>query len=151
MKLRIIQLGILNLDECVILDQKIFQGLWTKKQWERELSDPNRICIGVLKVNTPDLIGFCSAWLVLEELHITSIAVHPLHQKKGVGKFMLSNLIKRSKSLKINRILLEVKDKNEPAKALYDSTGFKLMGHRTNFYKDGSNALLYIKDLTIKS
>tara|TARA_B100000700_G_C14292369_1_gene511052 strand:+ start:70 stop:525 length:456 start_codon:yes stop_codon:yes gene_type:complete len=151
MKLRIIQLGILNLDECLILDRKTFQGLWTKSQWERELSDPNRICLGALEVNTPDLIGFCSAWLVLEEMQITSIAVDPLHQRKGIGKYILSNLIKKSKSLEINRILLEVKDKNEPAKALYKSIGFKLIGNRSNFYKDGSNALIFIKDLTLKS
>ena len=150
MNLTIIQLGLLHLNSCIDLDQKSLKGLWTKSQWERELTDPKRICIGVIGLETKKLFGLCSAWYVIDELHITCIAVDPIHQRKGLGKFLISDLIKRTNSLRTNQIHLEVKDTNESAKAFYKSMGFKIVGSRSNFYKDGSNALLFTKQLNKK-
>ena len=151
MNLTIIQLGVMHLNECVDLDQKSLNGIWSKSQWQKELSDPKRICLGILELETKKLLGLCSAWLVVDELQITFIAVHPMYQRKGLGKFLLSDLIKRSKSLQINHIYLEVKDNNEPAKAFYKSMGFKTVGNRSNFYKDGSDALILTKETLDKS
>ena len=151
MNLTIIQLGIMHLNACTDLDQKSFKGLWTKTHWERELTDPKRICLGIKELETKNLLGLCSAWQVLDQLHITFLAVEPIHQRKGIGKFLLSDLIKRSKSLQTNQIHLEVKDTNEPAKAFYKSMGFKRVGNRSNFYKDGSDAIIFIKKFNNKS
>ncbi len=147
MNLTIIQLGLLHLNSCIELDKKALNGLWTKSQWEKELTDPKRICIGIIDLKMKKLLGLCSAWLIMDELHITSIAVHPMHQRKGLGKFLISDLIKRSSSLLTNHMYLEVKETNESAKAFYQSMGFKVIGNRSNFYKDGSNAILLTKQL----
>ena len=141
----------MHLNECVDLDQKSLNSLWSKSQWERELTDPKRICLGIIEIGTKKLLGLCSAWLVIDELHITFIAVHPKHQRKGLGRFLLSELIKSSKSLKTNYIHLEVKSNNEPAKTFYKSMGFKTVGSRSNFYKDGCDALLLRKETHGKS
>ncbi len=151
MNIKIIKLDFLHLNSCFDLDQKALKGLWSKGQWEKELTDPSRICIGVINLETQKLLGLCSAWSVIDELHITSIAVHPFHQRKGLGKLLLSDLINRSKLLLTNYLLLEVKDTNEPAKAFYKSMGFKIIGNRTDFYKDGSDAILLKKQLNKKS
>ena len=151
MNLTIIQLGILHLNSCVDLDQKTLKCLWTKSQWEKELTDPKRICIGAIDLETKKLLALCSSWLILDELQITSLAVHPIHQRKGLGRFLMSSLIKRANSLLINHIHLEVKDTNKPAKAFYKSMGFKIVGNRYNIYKDGSNAILLTKQLNKKS
>ena len=150
MNITTIQLGILHLNSCLELDQKALKGLWNKSQWERELTDSKRVCIGVIDIETKKLLGLCSAWLILDELHITSIAVDPIHQRKGLGKFLLSDLIKRSSLLQTNRIYLEVKDTNEPAKAFYKAMGFLIVGNRINFYNDGSDALIFTKQLNKK-
>jgi len=149
--LTIIQLGIMHLNACMELDEKSLKGLWTKSQWSKELTNSKRICLGIIDPQTKKLLGLCSAWIVIDELHITSIAVHPKHQRKGLGKFLVSDLIKRSKSLRINEIYLEVKETNEPAKAFYKSIGFKIEGTRSNLYKDGSDALIFKKQLNKKS
>ena len=141
----------MHLNDCVNLDQKSLNGLWTKSQWERELTDPKRICLGIIELETKKLLGLCTSWLIIDELHITFIAVHPIHQRKGLGKFLLSDLVKRSKSLQTNHIHLEVKDNNEPAKALYKSMGFKTVGNRSNFYEDGRDALILYKETNNKS
>ncbi|MBW3042265.1 ribosomal protein S18-alanine N-acetyltransferase [Prochlorococcus marinus] len=147
MNLKIIQLEEMHLNDCFDLDQKSLKGLWTKDQWQRELTDPKRICLGTIDIETKKLLGLCSAWLVTDELHITSIAVHPIHKRKGIGKVLISDLIKRAKALSTKHIILEVKDRNEEAKSFYKSMGFKIVGHRSNFYKDGSDALILTKGL----
>ncbi len=146
----IIQLKIQHLDACIDLDQRSLQGIWSKSQWEEELTNPKRICIGVIENETKKILGLCSSWLVIDELQITCIAIHPNHQREGLGKFLISELIKRSHSLKMNHIHLEVKDTNKPAIAFYKSMGFKNVGNRFNFYKDGSNALIFTKQLNKK-
>ena len=151
MSLTIIQLGIIHLEDCVDLDQKSFNGFWSKSQWETELSDPKRICLGIIDSENSKLMALCSAWLVIDELQITLIAVYPIHQRKGLGKLLLSELIKHAKSVQTNKIHLEVKIDNEPAKALYKSMGFKIVGVRSNFYKDGSDALTLTKKVINKS
>ena len=151
MNLTSIQLGISHLNDCIDLDQKALKGLWTESHWEKELTDPKRICIGVIDLETQKILGFCCAWLVIDELHITSIAVHPMHQRKGIGKFLILDLIERSSSLQTNHLNLEVKETNEPGKAFYKSMGFKILGNRSNFYKDGSDAILLTKQLNKKS
>ena len=137
----------MHLQECVDLDKKSFEGLWTKSQWEKELTDPKRICLGIIESKSKKLLGLCSACLVVDELHITFIAVYPMHQRKGLGKILISEIIKRSKSLQTNHIYLEVKNNNEPAKALYKSMGFIPIGIRSNLYKDGSDALTLTKEI----
>ena len=152
MNLKIIQLGIIHLTACIELDKKTLKGLWTKSQWKRELSDSKRICLGAIDLENKELLGLCSAWVVIDELHITSIAVDPKYQRKGLGKSLMSDLIKRSSnSLRVKIMRLEVKDTNEPAKAFYKSMGFKITGKRSFFYEDGSDALLLIKKLETKS
>jgi len=151
MNLKIIQLGKIHLDDCVVLDQRSLNGLWSKSQWERELTDPKRICLGIMELENKKLLGLCSAWSIIDELHITFIAVDPLHKRKGLGKLLLTELTTRSKSLRTNHLHLEVKDTNEPAKAFYKSMGFKTVGNRSNFYKDGADALLLNKETNNKS
>ena len=137
----------MHLNACIDLDQKSLKGLWSKSQWEDELTNPKRICLGVIELETKKLLGLCSAWLIIDELHITSLAVLPTEQRKGLGKLLISNLIKHPKVLRTNHMHLEVKDTNEQAKAFYKSMGFKIERYRSNFYKDGSNAIIFTKQL----
>ncbi len=145
MEVIIIPLETKHLGLCLELDQNTFQGLWTKSQWEREIRDPKRICIGAFESNK--LLALCSGWCILKELHITVLIVNPLHLRKGLGTLILSSIIDRAKSQGINKIILEVKETNEPAKALYKNLGFKITGHRSHLYRDGGNALIFMKNL----
>ena len=93
MELRVIKLGINHLKDCIELDQKCLKGLWTNSQWEREIIDPKRICLGIIQMNSSKLLALCSGWLVVDELQISMIAVHPLYRRRGLGRFILSELI----------------------------------------------------------
>ena len=145
MEIIIIPLKTKHLGLCIELDQNTFKGLWTESQWEREIIDPKRICLGAFE--SKKLLAICSGGFILNELHITVLVVNPLHHRKGLGTLILSSIIDRAKLHGINKIILEVKETNEPAKALYKNLGFAITGYRSQLYRDGSNALIFVKNL----
>ena len=142
---RVILLTAENLDACVALDQITLNGFWNKPQWDKELSDQNRLCIGIFEGN--DLIAFACGWLVFEEIHITAIGVHPGKRRKGLGKNILKALLHKASINGINYATLEVDNKNEGALALYKSCGFKVSGLRKNYYRNRNDALIEWKSL----
>ncbi len=145
MEVIIIPLETKHLGLCIELDQNVFKGLWTKAQWESEIRDPKRICLGAFE--SERLLALCSGWLILNEFHITVLVVSPLYLRQGLGTLILSTIIHRAKIQGINKIILEVKETNEPAKALYKKMGFQITGLRSKLYRDENNALIFIKNL----
>ncbi len=143
--MKLIELGLDHINACLELDQLALNGLWSQQQWEKELSDPLRICIGIQ--GSPNLVAFACGWLVLDELHVTTVAVHPHHRRKELGKLVLSKLLEKSQVNGALNATLEVNTKNIPGIALYQSCGFKTAGCRPNYYKDGGDALIQWRNL----
>ncbi len=125
---------------CWELDQTALKGLWSKPQWVKELSDHTKVCIGVTKKSK--LIGFVSGWIILDELHLNIIAIHPDHQRQGLGKSLLSKLIQHAINYKVTKVTLEVSNSNLIALNFYEDYGFRTYGCRSNYYKDGSDAII---------
>ncbi len=140
-KLSIVKLNFNDLNSCIDLDQLTLNGIWNKEQWKIELSDPKRICIGLIK--NEKLIGFSCGWIVLDEIHITIFAIHPCYQGKGLGRFLFSSFLNIIKYKKIQTVRLEVKGSNVTAIKFYQRLGFKKVAHRANLYQDGSDGLIY--------
>ena len=134
-----------DLHACMELDVLTMKGLWTKEQWEKELSDQKRLCIGMFQKS--NLIALGCGWLIIDEIHITAIAVHPNYQRRKLGEKIIIGLLRNAKIKGSKKAILEVSERNWPAIRLYNKLGFKTTGFRKNFYKDGSNAI--IKWLTI--
>ena len=125
---------------CLALDQRALNGLWTAEQWQRELDDPRRLCIGLLQ---PDiLLGVACGWLVADELHITAVAVDPERRCSGHGGLLLQALLQRARQLGAVHATLEVASDNVAALALYARAGFRTAGTRSGYYSDGRDALI---------
>ncbi len=144
LKTSIVKLDLRDLDRCIILDQLTLHGIWNRKQWIQELTNPSRISIGL--ISKSKLIGFSFGWIVLNELHITLVAIHPSYQRKGLARLMVSEFLEIAKMKNIKTTVLEIKENNYAAKALYTSLNFKEINTRLNLYKDGSNALIFKLD-----
>lgn len=138
--LSIISLGPEHYQYCWELDQITLNGLWTKEQWSKELSEEKSLNIGLL--NKKSLIAFASGSIVINELHIIAIAVHPNFRRLGLAKKLLSTLLDKAKSSGNVNATLEVSSTNQAAIALYASCGFKTEGSRRNYYKNDSHALI---------
>ena len=123
-------------------------SLWSKKQWADEFKKEGIKVFGLLLENL--LIGLCVLQVVLDEAQIHYFVVNQKFRKRGFGSYLMSYLIKRCENSNINKILLEVSQKNNTAKKFYDRFDFSTVGMRRNYYKDGSNALLKEKKLLTK-
>ncbi|RLE50540.1 MAG: ribosomal-protein-alanine N-acetyltransferase [Candidatus Methanomethylicota archaeon] len=96
-----------------------------------------------------EVVGYIIAMLKWGSLgHIISLAVHPHHRRKGIGKLLLNKTLNLLKGLGALTCRLEVREDNEPAISLYRSLGF-LEDHRIKgYYKDGTTAIVMIKKLS---
>jgi [ribosomal protein S18]-alanine N-acetyltransferase len=93
----------------------------------------------------PDLasiIGFAGLWLMVDEAHITIIATHPEHRGRGLGEFLLANLIDISYSIGAKWVTLEVRVSNYTAQNLYRKYGFREAGVRHRYYSDNQEDAL---------
>jgi [ribosomal protein S18]-alanine N-acetyltransferase len=86
---------------------------------------------------TPDIFGFglCSA--VQEQCEILTIGVLPKWRRQKIGDRLLQQVVEQAKTLGAGEIFLEVAENNMPAHALYNSHGFKEVGRRPNYYREG--------------
>ena len=125
---------------CLVLDERALSGFWTAQQWRRELEDPRRLCLGLVK--NQRLLGVACGWLVVDELHITVVAVDPDERQRGHGRCLLLALLQRARQDGAAHATLEVSDDNIAALALYNRAGFRTAGRREGYYRDGSDALI---------
>jgi ribosomal-protein-alanine N-acetyltransferase len=140
------RLGPADLADCVSLDRQSLGGLWTVEQWERELGESQRSVVGLRE--GAQLLALASGWLVVEELHITAVAVHPDHRQQGLGRRVLEALLLMAQRAGAERATLEVATTNGAARALYASAGFQEVAIRRSYYRNGDDAQIQFKRLT---
>ena len=88
--------------------------------------------------DTQFIVGYASIWMMVDESHLTSIAVHKSHQHQGIGELLLIAVIKQSLQMKAQVVTLEVRASNHSAQALYAKYGFNNVGIRRRYYTDNS-------------
>ena len=132
---------------CLVLDERALNGFWSAQQWRSELEDPRRLCLG-LALDEKVLSGVACGWLVVDELHITVLAVDPDERQRGHGRRLLTALLQRARQDGAAYATLEVRCDNIAALSLYHRFGFKTAGRRENYYRDGSDALIQWRRLS---
>jgi ribosomal-protein-alanine N-acetyltransferase len=135
-----VQLQNSHLEACLRLDHDALQGLWTAEQWQTELNDADRLCLGI--PSGEHLLAVACGWLVVDELQISLVAVAPEHRRLGLGRRVLVALLKQAHAQGAQRATLEVASCNQGALALYQRCGFKTAGSRRGYYSDGRDALI---------
>ena len=87
--------------------------------------------------------GYVGVWKILDEGHITNVAVAPEYRRMHIGRAMLETLFEVTGQAGIERYTLEVRASNEPAIRLYEGLGFKSEGIRPGYYEDnGEDAVI---------
>ena len=141
------------------LDNLCFGGLWTQEGYQRELDSPNSVLLGLFledsrkaegtqgaegEKNNYELLSIGCFWEIVDEAHITLLAVDPRYQRQGLGQAMLFALIAEAASRGLERATLEVRDSNQSALSLYQKFGFKIAGRRRRYYKDTNEDALIL-------
>lgn len=143
-----------ELDQVVALDNICFGGLWSLNGYKREIDSPNS-CLLIMTIDYESkerVIGLASFWAILEEAHITLLAIHPDFQGQGLGKLLLNHLLREICNKNLPKATLEVSENNLKALNMYQKFGFKEAGRRKKYYqKTGEDALILWKKFEINS
>ncbi|MBE6051545.1 MAG: ribosomal-protein-alanine N-acetyltransferase [Clostridium sp.] len=123
-----------DLNEVLEISTLSLKESWSLDSFTKELSNPLAKYIVAKCDNKP--VGFAGVWTIVDEGHITNIAVHPDHRKKGIGSLLVNSLIEHSSKWGCRALTLEVRASNIPAQNLYKKFDFIEEGIRKNYYKD---------------
>jgi ribosomal-protein-alanine N-acetyltransferase len=122
---------------------------WGEGEFETMLSERNTLVHRLqLRHRT---IGFAVSRIGADEAEILSIAVDRAHRGRGLSRTLLMTHLGHLAARGVRTIFLEVEENNQPARRLYDKSGFVVVGRRERYYKQASgehlNALLMRRDL----
>ena len=141
-----------DLNQVLVLDNICFGGLWSLDGYRREIESPNS-CLLIMTIDNSSqekVIGIACFWEILEEAHITILAIHPDFQSQGLGKYLLKHLLQEVEKKGLERATLEVSKKNIKALNLYQQFAFKVAGKRKKYYaKTGEDALILWKNILV--
>ena len=129
------------------LDARCFSHAWSEASFKGELDGSKKSCYIAAENSKGDIIGFAGAAYVVDEGEVNRVAVHPLYRGRGIADHMMDMLIESSEAQGIASLMLEVREANRSAIALYKSHGFNVEGKRDGYYAEtGENALLMRRD-----
>lgn len=95
------------------------------------------------------IVGYACWWEVKDECHITNVTVSPEARRRGVGKFLLTEIIEDARRRGAVRATLEVRMSNKAALSLYEQFGFIAVAMRPRYYPDnGEDAMVMLKDMS---
>jgi ribosomal-protein-alanine N-acetyltransferase len=123
-----------DIDAVIAIEDASFTNPWTHAMYLSELERPGLSFCYLARTLTGAVVGFCSFWLVVDELHINNLAVLPGERRAGVATALLRHAIREGARLGALRATLEVRKSNEPARLLYERMGFSVGGVRRAYY-----------------
>jgi [ribosomal protein S18]-alanine N-acetyltransferase len=123
-----------DLDLVAELEARCFTNPWTREMLEREVLQSSPARVYVLRDEAGGVAAFCTCWLIVDELHINTIAVHPARRRAGLATLLMRHVMEESMRDGATRATLEVRASNEAARRLYANLGFVESGVRPGYY-----------------
>lgn len=130
--------------------EKLSNGApWSERSFRNELTNPQSTFLVALIGG--EVVGYAGFWTIVDEAHITTVAIHPDHRRMGLGRRLVRELLERAKAAGIQCVTLEVRRGNEAATKLYLQMGFQEVAIRRGYYPDnGEDAVvMWLYDLPI--
>jgi len=123
-----------DLDAVLDIERAAFTNPTSREMlvWEIEHSDVTRIWVA--RAPEEPVVGFCSCWLVFDELHIHTVAVRPAWRRRGIARVLMAGVLGAAAAEGATRATLEVRRSNEAARGLYAGLGFEERGVRPRYY-----------------
>lgn len=135
-----------DIDRIFAIENECFTKPWTINMFIEDIVVNDKARYYVVEYNT-EIIGYAGYWHILDEAHITNIAIKPEFQQKGIGAFLLKNMLLMLLKDNIETATLEVKKSNKAAIKLYMQAGFEIEGRRKAYYENGEDALIMWKEM----
>ena len=129
-----------HVDAVAQIEQESFRDPWSRAAYEEELKNP--LAHYVIAEADGQVVGYAGFWHIMDEGHITNVAVKSTFRGQGIGESLMRALMEETKKEQIEAVTLEVRVSNAPAIRLYEKMGFVGVGVRPGYYPDGEGAVI---------
>ena len=142
MEIKIQRMQKSDVDNVINIEEKAYgEHHWSKESFLNELSNDLARYYAAFDLYG-NLVGYAGCWQILEEVHITNIAVSPDFRRQKIGERLLRQIIDDCYKNKAKYITLEVRVSNNAAIKLYEKYGFKSLGTRKGYYQNNNEDAL---------
>ncbi len=119
------------------IDRLSFPVPWPERSYRYELTENRAATMLVAEhVENRSVVGYLGFWLIADEAHISTLAVHPLHRRRGIGEQLLREALQMAIAKGAEIVTLEVRASNQAALELYEKFDFEVVGKRAGYYRD---------------
>ena len=130
-----------DIDQVIEVEHASFTTPWSREAFFNEIHN-NKFAVYIVLEENDKIIGYCGTWIVIDEAHVTNIAILPEYRGKKLGEALLGNLISTAREMGARSMTLEVRVTNHVAQSLYRKFGFQNGGIRRNYYSDNQEDAL---------
>ncbi len=141
LKLRISPMVLDDIPQVHEIERVSFPVPWPSYAFRQEL-EANRMAHYLVARIDGAIVAYGGIWMMVDEAHVTSFAVHPDHRRGGIGGRLMLDLMELSVHLGARVATLEVRLSNEAARLLYGRFGFRPVGVRPRYYSDNNEDAL---------
>jgi [ribosomal protein S18]-alanine N-acetyltransferase len=134
-----------DLDQVQEIDRQSFSLPWPGQSYQYELKENTASLCFVAETEeggSRKVVGMLVAWMLLDEVHIATIAVRPEYRRQGVGRELVKGALRAAVDRGAITATLEVRAGNTAAQELYRDFGFDEVGRRPAYYKDNAEDAL---------
>ncbi|MDQ0157721.1 ribosomal protein S18-alanine N-acetyltransferase [Robertmurraya andreesenii] len=124
-----------DIDQILEIEHASFTTPWSRESFENELRKNQYAHYTVLE-DEEGVFGYCGMWIIIDEAHITNIALLPKYRGKKLGEALLKKVMEIARGKGAKTMTLEVRISNDIAQSLYRKLGFQNGGIRKNYYTD---------------
>lgn len=138
----IIDMDAMGARKAAELEKRCFSSPWEFEEYEKSRQREDFSCL--CAYTDGEFSGFLMAFHVFDECHLLDIATEEKFRRRGIGAALIRELMKRAGEKDGSVIYLEVREKNQAARGLYEKLGFVPVGKRKDYYKyPTDDAVLY--------
>ena len=124
-----------DVDGVMAVEHDSFLTPWSRSAFEEELAQ-NRLARYIVAEENGEIVGYAGTWLVINEAHVTNVAVSGQRRRAGIGRLLMQNLMELARDNDMESMTLEVRVSNAAARHLYAQMGFVEAGIRKNYYSE---------------
>lgn len=131
-----------DIEQVLNIEKLCFSTPWSEEAFQTEI-ERNQCARYVVAEYEEKVVGYGGMWIILNEAHITNVAVHPDYRGQGIGEAIMHGLVGTAIKQRVSGMTLEVRTSNKIAQNLYRKLGFAARGIRKAYYSDnGEDALI---------
>ena len=124
-----------DIDQVMVVEDKSFTIPWSRESFYNEIIT-NQFAVYLVLEDEGRVIGYCGVWIVIDEAHITNIALLPEYRGRKLGEALLRKIIEVAIERGAKTMTLEVRMSNMIAQSLYRKLGFQGGAIRNSYYTD---------------